>query len=293
MNRCIVAMGVNRPMNPPVQHKLHHSDQPTPNAADAVASAMDVSRRKLLTGGALLGIATIIQGCAGRRSAGGTLPSPRWPDQDAVSSGPDVGAGTWSGSHGSGSSRPATLSSGPSSPPSLAGVMPRSAWVQGTPPKMQFSKPMRGVQRITVHHDALNTNGGRGQAWAVERLNSIRRSHMGRGREWVDIGYHYIIDPDGRVWEGRPISIEGAHVAATNDHNLGIMCMGNFVEQRPTPSQISTLDDFVAAQMRIHRVPITRIYTHQELKQTACPGRNLQRYMVQTRSRSGTLASLA
>lgn len=274
----------------PHESPLPQLSQP---ADDAVLPIAPVSRRGVLAGGALIALASVIQGCAGRRTATGSLPNPVWPDQDAVGTSTSVGAGTpWSVPSSAGRPRPATIGSAPM-PTQISGVMPRSAWVRGAPPRMQFSKPMRGVQRITVHHDALNTQGGRGQAWSIERLNSIRRSHMGRGSEWVDIGYHYIIDPDGRVWEGRPLAIEGAHVAATNDHNLGIMCMGNFDEQRPGLAQLNTLDEFVAMQMRIHRVPITRVYTHQELKQTACPGRNLQRYMLQTRSRSGTLARLA
>jgi len=153
---------------------------------------------------------------------------------------------------------------------------------------------MNGVGMITVHHDALNAARLRGWNASIERLNSIRRSHIERGPTWVDIGYHYVIDPEGRVWEGRPVSIEGAHVANTNDHNLGIMLMGNFMEHRPTQAQLNCLDGFIAAQMRGYRVPMSKVSTHREFRsaKTECPGDNLQSYMQQTRSSRGRLSRM-
>jgi hypothetical protein len=169
-------------------------------------------------------------------------------------------------------------------------VLPRTMWTREQP-KWKFSKPMNGVSRITVHHDALEIDG-RGQAWAASRMAKIRRAHLSRGSTWVDIGYHYVVDPDGRIWEGRPIGIEGAHVAETNDHNIGVMCMGNFERDRPTQAQLATLDALLADLMRRYRVPMGRIATHKELKATECPGDHLQRYMATTRSSRGRLASL-
>jgi hypothetical protein len=80
-------------------------------------------------------------------------------------------------------------------------------------------------------------------------------------------------------------------VKDTNEHNLGVLVLGNFDLQQPTPQALASLDSFVAAQMRRYRVPLSRVYTHQELRPTACPGRNLQRYMLATRTRSGRMAS--
>ncbi len=184
-------------------------------------------------------------------------------------------------------------------PPIIAGlppgVLPRSAWTNSQPNMTTARpKPMNGVQRITVHHSAVNSSGMLAKADSVRQLESIRKNHISRtdadGTHWVDIGYHYIIDPSGRVWEGRPIALEGAHVSHTNQHNLGVMMMGNFDEQHPTPEALATLDSFVSSQMRRYRVNIASVFTHQELKPTDCPGRNLQRYMVQTRASSGRMA---
>jgi hypothetical protein len=94
------------------------------------------------------------------------------------------------------------------------------------------------------------------------------------------------------VWEGRPLFLQGAHVQDNNPNNLGILVLGNFDQQQPTGPARDTLDGFLYDQMARYRVPMSRVYTHQELKSTACPGRNLQRYMMETRSRSGRLGRM-
>lgn len=247
----------------------------------------EVTRRDLLAGAALLGAAAILSGCQpGSTSA--RLPGPVWPDDDATEGGYD-------GPNSPNSRRNATIGSPqPTTQPTVvsvpSGVISRSTWTN-TQPRWNQSLPMNGVQLITVHHTAINSSGLWKQSEVARTIANMRQSHLRRGAEWIDIGYHYLIDPSGRVWQGRPTSIEGAHVAKTNPHNLGIVLLGNFDEQRPTAEQISALDGFVASQMRQYRVPVGRVYTHQELKASACPGRNLQRYMQQTRARGGRLAT--
>ncbi len=235
-------------------------------------------RRHTLLAGVGLALGALLTGCA---SGGkGNNIAMRWPDLE-----PSLGK-----------LKPVptapTLGSAPRAPaPAMAkGVIPRSRWAT-QPPKWSMSKPLNGINRITVHHDAFSSYGLSSERSVATRIESIRRAHRQRGSEWVDIGYHYIIDPAGRVWEGRPISIEGAHVSKTNEHNLGICVLGNFDEQRPTSDTLSTLDSFVAYQARQYRVSMRNVYTHQELKPTACPGRNLQRYMLETRTGRGRMAT--
>ena len=92
-----------------------------------------------------------------------------------------------------------------------------------------------------------------------------------------------------RVWEGRDIRYQGAHVQDNNEHNLGIMCLGNFDVQRPSNATRSALDSFAASRMRKHNVALSRVKTHQEINPTACPGSNLQQYMLATRGSGGSL----
>ncbi|HZW09346.1 MAG TPA: peptidoglycan recognition family protein [Phycisphaerales bacterium] len=168
------------------------------------------------------------------------------------------------------------------------GVVARASWTSARP-NLPDTNPMNGISRITVHHDGMNAFTSTSQAAAAQRLESIRRSHVS-ANGWADIGYHYVIDPAGRVWEARPVNLQGAHVKDNNEHNLGVMVMGNYDQQSPTGASTKALDDFVSAMMRKYRVPVSRVYTHQEIRPTACPGRSLQYVMESTRSRGGSLA---
>jgi N-acetyl-anhydromuramyl-L-alanine amidase AmpD len=98
-----------------------------------------------------------------------------------------------------------------------------------------------------------------------------------------DIGYHFIIDRAGRIWEGRPLIYQGAHVKDENEHNLGIMTLGNFDRQSPTTAQLMTLQHMLAYLRHQYSVPVSKVYTHQELNPTACPGLHLQPRIVAMR----------
>lgn len=158
---------------------------------------------------------------------------------------------------------------------SLDYVIERSAWTSAEP-RLSDIDMMNGVSRITIHHEGSPEPVlFSGYQATAHRLEMIRRSHVGY-RGWADIGYHYIIDRAGRVWEGRPVIYQGAHVRNHNPHNIGVMLMGNFELQQPTQAQLAALEKLVTDLRHIYDVPVNRIYTHGELVATRCPGTNLQ-----------------
>lgn len=171
-------------------------------------------------------------------------------------------------------------------------VMRRAQWTRSGIAAGVPIFDMNGVQRITVHHDGMPPVALRGEQETARRIESIRASHV-NARGWADIGYHYVIDPTGRVWEGRPSWKQGAHVKDQNEHNIGVLVLGNFDVQRPTPQALASLDQFIGVLMQRHRVTLGRVYTHREIGQSACPGANLQQYMNRTRAGGGRLAMAA
>jgi hypothetical protein len=219
----------------------------------------------------------LLAGCNAHSGSG--IPNPVWPDMEGNAVG---GRTTWY------PVAPSTAKPGVPQPLPVApsGVIPRSSWTRAALIPSRADR-MGSIYRITVHHDAIVSSNVNSQSDAARRLESVRQSHVKQG--WADIGYHYVIDPQGRVWEGRSIGWQGAHVQDNNPGNVGIMVMGNFDQQRPSSQALNTLDGFVAQQMKRYGVPVSRVYTHQEIRPTACPGRNLQRYMQETRARSGRL----
>ncbi len=178
-------------------------------------------------------------------------------------------------------------SGGPVSAELPRGVIARTDWAGGGP-ITSLSDPMRRVTRITIHHEGSTPFYSTRAGDVRQRLDLIRRAHLSRG--WADIGYHYVIDPAGRVFQGRPTYLQGAHVKYNNEQNLGIMVLGNFEEQTPTPQAVASLERFVATQMARYRVPLRAVHTHQELRATLCPGRNLQGRLIAMRRTTGALA---
>jgi hypothetical protein len=163
-------------------------------------------------------------------------------------------------------------------------VIPRSAWT-GKGPIVGKINQMGGINRITVHHEGWTLFWARDRKTTAARLEQIRKVHTDAPRGWGDIGYHYVIDRMGRLWQARDVRFQGAHVRANNPHNLGIMLLGNFQQQRPSKEQLDSLAVTLKALRQQYRVPIRRIYTHRELVATDCPGKNLQPLVVRMRAR--------
>ena len=151
----------------------------------------------------------------------------------------------------------------------LDGVEPRSAW--GARPATGPYEPMLPL-RLTLHHTEMAQPLTR--ADAVTELRVIQDFHI-QGRGWIDIGYHFLIDGSGRVWEGRPHSVIGAHVRNKNDGNVGIALLGNFhppSAHRPTAAQSKA---FVALARRLvaaYSMEPRQILGHRDQQGTSCPG---------------------
>jgi len=134
---------------------------------------------------------------------------------------------------------------------------------------------MGRISRLTIHHEGWTPVWFSDARQTGERIEQVRRIHV-RDRGWGDIGYHYIIDRAGRVWQGRDPRFQGAHVGGANEHNLGVMLLGNFDRQRPSDAQFDTMVRTVHALTRQYGIDARQVYTHQELRPTACPGKALQ-----------------
>ena len=163
------------------------------------------------------------------------------------------------------------------------GAVSRASWARFGPNRA-LADTMLPIEYITVHHDGMDAFTATGERAAAARLETIRRSHVGRG--WADIGYHYAVDPAGRVWQGRPLSLQGAHVGGRNEGNLGIVVLGNYELQRVSSATMRSLASLIRSESTRYRVPMNRVLTHREWAPTACPGRSLQAEMDRLRGGS-------
>lgn len=165
--------------------------------------------------------------------------------------------------------------------PTNHGIIPRSAWAKAGP-NMQTIDAMAGVKLITFHHSGdpkAFTTEDYGET--AQHLEYVREYH--RSRKFQDIGYHFAIDRAGRVWQLRSLSYQGEHVRNNNEHNIGIVILGNFNLQGMTAAQKEKAKSFGLLVRKQYSLPIARLYTHQEIVSTACPGEGMQPYMVQIR----------
>lgn len=173
----------------------------------------------------------------------------------------------------------------PDTPASGVSALSRSAWTRNNPVSSRVN-PMSGVSRITVHHEGWEPVWFNDKRTTAARIEKIRRYHV-EDNGWGDIGYHYIVDRAGRVWEGRPLNYQGAHVRNNNEHNIGILVLGNFEKQAPSSAQLKSLYATTAGLSNNHRVSAGRVRSHREINPTTCPGKNLQRQMDALRRHVG------
>lgn len=141
---------------------------------------------------------------------------------------------------------------------------------------------MKEIKKITIHHDGMPSLPMKTEENIRSRIVSIRKSHS---KTYADIGYHYIVDPKGRIWEGRPISYIGAHVQGHNSNNIGILFLGNTSDVAPTPEGLKGLYTFVRYLRQRYEIKKEAVYTHGELGQTDCPGKYLQEEITKARKR--------
>lgn len=160
----------------------------------------------------------------------------------------------------------------------VAPVLGRADW--GAARRKGAGTPMTPT-RVTVHH----TEGHRTstQADTAQQVRNIQHYHMaGRAAEgkdtWDDIGYHFLIDGSGRIAEGRPTELLGAHVHHGNESNIGVALLGDFNKLRPTGEQTESLTRLVSfLAIKYHQEPSRKGFLegHMHYNQTSCPGSHL------------------
>lgn len=134
---------------------------------------------------------------------------------------------------------------------------------------------MRNINEIVVHCTAT-----RADWWETRTINQkvaeVRKWHV-EGNGWSDIGYHFLIDRDGKVAKGRDVSVTGAHVRGRNANTIGISLFGGHggattdkFEDNFTPEQDAALRQLIS-ELRVQFPTITKISGHHEYANKACP----------------------
>ena len=132
-------------------------------------------------------------------------------------------------------------------------------------------------QFITVHHAGVDWKPGRDPVTFVKNMQGWGQ----REKNWPDLAYHFMIAPDGRIFEARSMEYEPeSNTKYDLQGHIGIELMGNFETQRPSEKQLESLVAIVAWVCQEKNIPPSEIATHRDRakKQTSCPGKDLYRY---------------
>ena len=169
-----------------------------------------------------------------------------------------------------------------------------------------FSKE---IKKIIIHHtstdEGKDLNGDKNIS--IEDVEALLRAvyyYHAIFRGWGDIGYHYLIDPLGNVYEGRNggDKVIGAHAYCANTGTIGISFIGNYSDKLPATAalnagvkllgELSNLYDLrLAESSKWHGKDTRNLVGHRDYAATACPGNSLYSYLPELASRADIYAT--
>lgn len=139
------------------------------------------------------------------------------------------------------------------------------------------------ISKIIIHHTATTKDLDNPKA----AIRNIYYWHtMTRG--WGDIGYNYIIDTEGNIYEGRAGGemVVGAHAGQGNIGSIGIAVLGNYQDNEVPQPVVDSLTKLIRAKAELYNIDPTgtsefrgvereNVFGHRDVMSTSCPGKNL------------------
>jgi hypothetical protein len=171
------------------------------------------------------------------------------------------------------------------------------------------------VQLAFVHHTVTaNDYAPEESAGIVLGICRYHRDH----NKWNDVGYNFLVDRYGQIFEGRAggaeLAVIGAQAQGYNRLSTGIACLGDFSAAAPDAPGMEALARLIAWKLSLHGVPVEgeivvesgggdsnrypngapvrlqRISGHRDGDKTTCPGQALYDQLPALRARAAALA---
>jgi hypothetical protein len=165
-------------------------------------------------------------------------------------------------------------------------IILRSQW--GASSQSECSQPIYGTTTMgaVIHHTAGSNSYSASESASIVR--AIQAYHM-KSRSWCDIGYNFLVDRYGQIFEGRaggidkPVRAAHSGNAAVNELTMGVSLMGTFESAPLTDAMKTSTTNLVAWRFSRYGIPATgsypiggktlqRIDGHRSVVSTACPG---------------------
>ena len=151
------------------------------------------------------------------------------------------------------------------------------------------SPPSYGTVKTGFIHHTVNANNYTA-AQVPALIRGIYAYHT-QSRGWRDIGYNYLVDRFGRIWEGRhggvARAVVGAHTLGYNEVSFAMSAIGNYDIASPPRPVLKAYARLFAWKLSLYdiRADASRLYVknrylaaingHRDTGQTACPGQYL------------------
>lgn len=193
-------------------------------------------------------------------------------------------------------------------------IVPRAEWGASTVPPREA--PLYGsVQLAFVHHTVTANDYAPEESAAI--VLGIARYHRD-GNGWNDVGYNFLVDKHGQVFEGRAGGIDqavvGAQAQGFNSVSTGIACLGTFSSVAQSEAGMDALARLIGWKLSVHGVPTAgpvtvtsaggaasrfpagapvtfeRISGHRDANATSCPGEVLYGQLADLRARAARYA---
>lgn len=171
------------------------------------------------------------------------------------------------------------------------GVITRAQW-GANEAYMTWDPEYASPKKQIVHH-TVTSNSDPDPAATVRSIYYYHAVSLG----WGDIGYNYLIDQQGRIYEGRygGNGVVGGHALGWNTGTIGISALGNYEQSGITPAMYSAFVELMSWKSNQNQIDpngsdlLNGVYKpnymgHRDSYSTACPGGNLYAYLPAFRS---------
>ncbi|WP_296623071.1 N-acetylmuramoyl-L-alanine amidase [Marivirga sp.] len=169
----------------------------------------------------------------------------------------------------------------------LNGVIQQTEWRDGLP-EPSYNRSFTTIENMIVHHSA-GSNNISDFTQAVRDIYILHTQENG----WSDIGYNYLVAPDGVIYAGRDPAngeqdeVMGAHFCGSNSNVMGICLLGNYETVEPTSAMLGSLEEVLSWKAFKDELNVLEsdphplnpnlgvIAGHRDGCSTLCPGKNV------------------
>jgi len=132
-------------------------------------------------------------------------------------------------------------------------IITRSGWSANEALRHGGSVYTGSIKAVFVHHSATGNKYSCAQAPSV--IRGIYRYHI-KSRGWRDLGYNFLVDKCGNIYEGRAGGVSravyGAHTLGFNSHTMGIAVLGTYRKTRPSDEALEAVAELAAWKLGIY-----------------------------------------